>query len=696
MDNSVKDIILKYPDAQVPKTRYAIEVVSLSEFFKSNTYTIPAYQRPYSWGKGEVIALLQDIKKSAHDEKKWFLGPIFTSSESINGGTIEILDGQQRLTTIVLILRSLYHLSFKLNHEFGNHNWSSLSGSDSDIEKKRNYLELHKKQCTFIEKLLLSELTNDSDFSFEYKSRFNTSISTKDQLNFYIEGVREMTHEKYQKNSSLRFNPDNEFAPTYMQINRNIRYIDDFLVAEAQNCDGLYLIEKFTRQLLTNLVFINIPLHSNSDILDIFETINNRGKSLSISDLIRFRSLKNLTRTRSDEIDRRWGQIFALSGRLSSEEQNFFVSLDSFLERYINSISNKPDGYTDNASRISRFDEYYGNNPDSCVEDIYSILYSWKYIFDYQSGWVTRFKDKDKDNVRSLIHILGIALKYSEASQISFIAFLKNKFNQENREEGIDIITDVVKTVFSISLFHSLPSNSARSKYIKIAQSFSKPNYILYSTFKTCGDEDFDNLTINVKEVSLIRNLVLTKRSDKISTNFILSIYQVIMGGTIPDSNRLKKSELDHIMPEQWFNNQGWKEQNKSSELLEAIRNLKKGPIKSALLEMAENSELYSESKFSTSFVQLIGNKFYIFSTTNLKKSNNYWVEHKSNNKNGGARDYLRNAFIKNPNENSCLPEFPKPPYEYDAFRITTIVNRTYRITESLLSNFESYNLKLN
>ncbi|MFB2596107.1 DUF262 domain-containing protein [Paracoccus sp. p4-l81] len=70
-------------------------------------YEIPAYQRPYSWEKGNVEQLLDDIWEAyeAQDEE-YFIGSLITI-EREKGRLYDVVDGQQRLTTLNLILARL-------------------------------------------------------------------------------------------------------------------------------------------------------------------------------------------------------------------------------------------------------------------------------------------------------------------------------------------------------------------------------------------------------------------------------------------------------------------------------------------------------------------------------------------------------------------------------------------------------------
>lgn len=78
-------------------------------------FLIPDYQRPYAWGEEECRTLWEDILAFAipnnepdkfNDDAEYFLGPIVTFKN--DDGKVEIIDGQQRLTTILLMLRVFY------------------------------------------------------------------------------------------------------------------------------------------------------------------------------------------------------------------------------------------------------------------------------------------------------------------------------------------------------------------------------------------------------------------------------------------------------------------------------------------------------------------------------------------------------------------------------------------------------------
>ena len=142
-----------------------LELKTVSELQKYNFF-IPPYQRGYRWGEKEVIELLDDINDfiprlvdDNSNEKTWYcLQPIVLKKKDEN--FFEVIDGQQRLTTIYLIL-------FYLNQDF--------------IENKRDKLfDIDYKTRTDSKKFLkkLNEQTiNEENIDFFYISTAYKNIA---------------------------------------------------------------------------------------------------------------------------------------------------------------------------------------------------------------------------------------------------------------------------------------------------------------------------------------------------------------------------------------------------------------------------------------------------------------------------------------------------------------------------------------
>jgi len=77
-------------------TKKLVEVLNAHRAFE-----IPAYQRPYAWGEREIVDLLADLR-DLPDNQDHFTGTLVLHRQE--GGAVHVVDGQQRLTTIVILL----------------------------------------------------------------------------------------------------------------------------------------------------------------------------------------------------------------------------------------------------------------------------------------------------------------------------------------------------------------------------------------------------------------------------------------------------------------------------------------------------------------------------------------------------------------------------------------------------------------
>lgn len=176
------------------------EILSFNELeLSKKPLIIPEYQRPYVWDEKEVIKLLDSIK----DEAK-LLGLIVLYEKN---DTYEIIDGQQRLTTIKLILKALgkdneFLKDAKYYHQISHFNIKK------NYEIIKNYL---KNQVNFYEKLentsFICVKTDDIKKAFLFFENINTKgkklenydlikafwvINSKsDLINYYVKKYNE-------------------------------------------------------------------------------------------------------------------------------------------------------------------------------------------------------------------------------------------------------------------------------------------------------------------------------------------------------------------------------------------------------------------------------------------------------------------------------------------------------------------------
>lgn len=105
---------------------FEVESKSIVDIFSSNNiYRIPNYQRPYKWEDEQVEQLFDDIyeayKNSKHDEgENYFLGSIVVTKQSNDNYEYEVIDGQQRITTLMILFCVLRDCFKDINKEYKN------------------------------------------------------------------------------------------------------------------------------------------------------------------------------------------------------------------------------------------------------------------------------------------------------------------------------------------------------------------------------------------------------------------------------------------------------------------------------------------------------------------------------------------------------------------------------------------------
>jgi len=84
--------------------------LSVNQLLSSNNeqYVIPAYQRRYSWQETQLEEIINDLERLDRSDNH-FLGSIVCLVEPLSAGInkLEVVDGQQRLTTISILLQCM-------------------------------------------------------------------------------------------------------------------------------------------------------------------------------------------------------------------------------------------------------------------------------------------------------------------------------------------------------------------------------------------------------------------------------------------------------------------------------------------------------------------------------------------------------------------------------------------------------------
>lgn len=256
---------------------------TLSQLLDRQKFYIDYFQREYRWGKKHIELLVEDLtatfEKSydhAHDRpavenyQNYYLGPV-VFSEDLADGKKSIIDGQQRITSITLLLIYLHHLQ---------------SGSDDRVS---------------VENLIYSEKYGRKSFNM-------------------TEETREPCLQSLYKNGSYEAKEDDDETV----INMAERYDN---IAQSLELDERAL-PFFVDWLLNKVVFVEIVAYSEENAYTIFETMNDRGLNLTSTEMLKGYVLSKISDSKKRlEIDAIWKkQIQKLHEYGETADQTFFQS----------------------------------------------------------------------------------------------------------------------------------------------------------------------------------------------------------------------------------------------------------------------------------------------------------------------------------------------------------------------------------
>ena len=184
-----------------------VKTLTVSDLFDDKNkckYIIPIYQRNYAWGDDEISSLLQDIKnaceKNKEQDKNYYIGSLVVYRRE--NGDFEVIDGQQRLTTLTLIMHQLGKLGSK-NVFFEHRDESEQALSNLNSEK----LPSNFSQALEIINKGIHEWgdnkTNIAKFLLEKVEIIRTEVPEGTDLNHYFE-IMNTRGEQLEKHEVLK------------------------------------------------------------------------------------------------------------------------------------------------------------------------------------------------------------------------------------------------------------------------------------------------------------------------------------------------------------------------------------------------------------------------------------------------------------------------------------------------------------
>ena len=279
---------------------------NIDSVFSNTVYHIDFYQRDYKWTATPIQRLLDDIfypfneqyikhtdidpsKEAITDKYPWYY--LNTYVTNIIDGRVYVVDGQQRLTTLTLILIKLRHLAKK---------------SDS-------------KTAHWLEQKIAGYSGMDREFWMNHVRHINV-------LDALFEGESEIKS----INTSAGI--------TAVNLTANYLTIEQFF---DENLDNKHKLETFIFYFLTRLVLINLAVEQ-TDVPMVFEVINDRGVRLNPYEILKGKLLGQIDKIELEESDYN-GLWETQTTKVNAFREN---EIDNFFRAWLKAkyVGNRKDG----------------------------------------------------------------------------------------------------------------------------------------------------------------------------------------------------------------------------------------------------------------------------------------------------------------------------------------------------------------
>lgn len=377
---------------------------------KHADFLIPDYQRPYAWGEDECSTLWDDLFAFAFPNDdfeqfdsgsdEYFLGPIVTFKN--DEGKLEIIDGQQRLTTIMLLLRAFYD-------KFANM-------KDKQSVKTRAAIS----ECVW--------KTDEFDDPDTDQLKIDSEVASDGDKDEFLRILRTGCAENGWKSA---------YATNFAFFQKRISQ----LVSEWPT----YTVY-FARRILNNVIMLPIEAESQDTALRIFSTLNDRGLPLSDADIFKSQLYKFYSqRGEKDAFIARWKVLE--EGANATFRPMRGTPMDELFTRYMYYRRAKK-GIKDTTTASLRdffsADAYAILKEEGTLADLEALLAFWQAV-DAQQGF--------SDRVLRRLFVLNYAPNGMWTYLVS-VWFLANRDGDGRLDEGAfyDFLNLITGFIFAYAI----------------------------------------------------------------------------------------------------------------------------------------------------------------------------------------------------------------------------------------------------
>lgn len=290
------------------------KLVSVGDYLKLEEgvkFIIPEYQRKYAWEITNCDKLWSDIIDFMDSDRKepYFFGTVIINCTN-EDTEYDLIDGQQRTTTMLILLKALL---MKVNEKLKN------MVNDKDSENLKNGLKERRRNLLSIlygvdPEEVFDEPDDEKDQKIcaafaKMENRSNQEIYSNDLIailkNLKYEDIeKEVTHIPYKQK-------DNKYTNFF----RNFKH---FYYKEKLN--NIDFLNKFTKTLLEKCQVIRIKSWKVDQAIEMFNSLNSDGMPLNDSDIIYSKMFARVTEEKRVELGEKWKYLVELTNDLEAKK----------------------------------------------------------------------------------------------------------------------------------------------------------------------------------------------------------------------------------------------------------------------------------------------------------------------------------------------------------------------------------------
>ena len=472
---------------------------------EDKNYIIPEYQRPYSWGKELCEALWNDLVEFAESpaakktDSYYFLGTIVSYENDENN--LEVIDGQQRITSLLLMLRAFYH---------------KLEGMDTDDDEVVGLMTTLGECIWKVNKM---------------------SKKVKDKTKVHVVSrVASKTHNEIFHKILETGNSD---------INAKDNYSQNYQLFQSKYNDYVNKNPNRWKDLCLNIiqggVVLPILCSDQETALTIFSKLNDSGLPLTDSDIFKAKLYRYYSEDYREWLLENWDDLTEIC-----EKAGF--KLDDVFQYYMRILLAKENDKSTTKIGLRKFyaddGSYKRLEEKNLIENIVDLANFWYYV-----NKLVEPEDECYKFSISNWQYLHCLLCYSNElwKLVVSVFFIKNKENKNFSTEFDVLLKKLIAYLFV--------------KYIEMPNADAVKSDIYNACISIYHNNKFIDFSLDDKAIDLLKNKISDTNSTKIAKPLLLLHAYLNPNQTdlIPN-----KFQIEHILPKKWktANYNGWTEED--------------------------------------------------------------------------------------------------------------------------------------